>query len=158
MKIFKYISVAMAAGFVIIILAVWLIFFRRGSQAVHTNNFVEQGSTNSDSSGDDPNSPADNNRAATIPKYDYTEAPKHIGEKVTIKGTVLKVFTSKSGVTFFDYCKKSSKCPFSAVIFASDLPKFKDVSRYARQLSITGIIRSYQNRAEMIVNDPEQIE
>lgn len=90
--------------------------------------------------------------------YGYTEAPDHVGEKAKVRGKVLKVFTSKSGVTFFDFCKKSSDCPFSAVIFASDLDKFGDPSKYEREVTISGIIRSYQNKAEIIVNDPDQIE
>lgn len=151
MKIFKYISAAMAVGLVVVVLLVWLIFFRKGSQSAYSNGFVAEASA-------DSNSSAHNNGSAAIPIYDYTEAPKHIGEKATIKGTVLKVFTSKSGVTFFDYCKTSNKCPFSAVIFASDLSKFKDVSKYARSLSITGIVKSYQGKAEMVVDDPGQID
>jgi len=88
---------------------------------------------------------------------DYTEAPKHIGEKLTVKGTVLKVFTTKSGVTFFDYCTSSYSCPFSAVVFASDAPNFKDLNSYTGSISVTGIIKSYQNKAEMVLSDPGQI-
>lgn len=94
----------------------------------------------------------------SIPIYDYTEAPDHIGEKATVKGTVVNVFTSKSGVTFLDYCRSSSDCPFSAVIFSGDLEKFGDVSQYKRELSLTGVIRSYQGTAEMALDDPSQIE
>ena len=53
----------------------------------------------------------------------------------------------KGGVSFFDYCKSSTKCPFSAVIFASDLDKFGDVSKYERSLEVTGVIKSYQGKA-----------
>ncbi len=90
--------------------------------------------------------------------YEYTEAPDHIGERAGVRGKVLKVFTSKGGVTFFHFCKKSSDCPFSAVIFASDLEKFGDLSKYEREVTVSGIIRSYQNKAEIIINDPDQIE
>lgn len=94
----------------------------------------------------------------SIPRYDYTEARDHIGEQATVSGRVLKVFTSKGGVTFLDFCKSSTSCPFSAVIFADDLDNFGDVSGLRRQISVTGIIRSYNNRAEMILNDPSQID
>jgi hypothetical protein len=96
--------------------------------------------------------------SAAISEYDYTDAPNHIGEKATVRGTVVKVFTSKGGVTFFDYCKSSTKCPFSAVIFASDLDKFGDVSKYERAITVTGVIRSYQGTAEIVINDPGQIQ
>ncbi len=90
--------------------------------------------------------------------YKYTDAPNHVGEKAVITGTVLKVFTSKSGVIFFDFCQKSSSCPFSAVIFASDADKFKDLGKYQREVKLTGVIKSYKGKAEMVIEDPEQIE
>ncbi len=91
-------------------------------------------------------------------EYDYTEAANHIGENATIKGKVLKVFTAKSGVTFFDFCQNYQTCSFSAVIFASDLEKFKDIKSYEREVKIKGLIKSYNGKAEIILNGPEQIE
>lgn len=93
----------------------------------------------------------------TINHYDYTEAVNHVGELATVSGTAIKVFTSKGGVTFFDFCKSTAKCPFSAIIFSSDLAKFHDVSQYQRNISVTGIIRSYQGSAEIVISDPVQI-
>ncbi len=92
-----------------------------------------------------------------IQHFDFTEAPKHIGEYAEVSGTVLKVFTSGSGTVFLDFCKTSSKCPFSTVIFASDVKKFQKMSDYQGAVKITGIIRSYQGGAEMVVSGPEQI-
>jgi len=93
----------------------------------------------------------------TIHTYDYKLAPEHVGERANISGTVLKVFTTKSGVTFLDYCSSIDNCPFSAVIFASDLPKFGDVQKLARSIEITGVLKSYQGRVEIILSDPTQI-
>jgi hypothetical protein len=90
-------------------------------------------------------------------EYDYKEAPKHIGEQATISGKVLKVYTAKSGVTFLDFCQSFSNCPFSAVIFASALKQFGDLKKYERDVKITGMVKSYQGRAEIIVDSPEQI-
>jgi DNA/RNA endonuclease YhcR with UshA esterase domain len=89
--------------------------------------------------------------------YDYTEAVDHIGEKATVTGTVQSVFTSKSGTVFFDFCENFQTCTFSAVIFASDVPKFKDLMQYEREVKLTGIIKSYEGKAEIILNGPEQI-
>ena len=89
--------------------------------------------------------------------YDYTAAPDHIGERASVKGTVYRVMTAKSGVTFLDFCQGFSDCPFSAVIFKSDLAKFPDVSRYERAVTVSGVIKSYQGKAEMILSGPEQI-
>jgi len=96
--------------------------------------------------------------SGTVAEYGYTEAPKHIGERATIRGTVVKTFTAKSGVTFFDFCQGFDSCPFSAVIFASDLGGFGDLKKYERAVKLTGVIKSYQGNAEMTLNSPEQIE
>jgi hypothetical protein len=90
--------------------------------------------------------------------YDYKDAPKHIGEEATVQGKILKAFTAKSGVTFLDFCPKIDSCQFSAVIFASDLPKFGDMKKYERAVKIHGLIKSYSGKAEIVVNDPGQIE
>jgi DNA/RNA endonuclease YhcR with UshA esterase domain len=90
--------------------------------------------------------------------YDYTEAVDHIGEKATVTGTVNNIFTSKSGTVFFDYCDNFETCPFSVVIFASDVSKFKDLQQYQREVKVIGVIKSYQGKAEIILNGPEQIE
>jgi len=70
----------------------------------------------------------------------------------------VKTFTAKSGVTFFDFCQGFDACPFSAVIFASDLKAFGDLAGYQRTVKLTGVIRSYQGKAEMVLNSPDQIE
>jgi hypothetical protein len=98
------------------------------------------------------------NFSADLPEYDYKDAPDHIGERAIIKGTVLKVFTAKSGVTFFDFCAKFDDCPFSAVIFASDLEKFGDVKKNERTVRISGLIKSYNGKAEVVLDDPGQVE
>ena len=92
-----------------------------------------------------------------IKEYDYKEAINHIGERAIVKGMVVKVFTAKSGVTFLDFCEEFSNCPFSAVIFASDLKKFDDVQKLLREVKITGLIKSYNGKAEIILNSPTQI-
>lgn len=98
------------------------------------------------------------NQNGEIQEYDYTEAGGHIGEKAIVKGNVVKVFTARSGVTFLDFCEEFSNCPFSAVIFASDLKKFEDVSKYQREVKITGVIKLYNGKAEIVINNPEQVE
>lgn len=98
------------------------------------------------------------NNSDQIQEYDFSEAIDHIGEKARVKGKVIKVFTAKSGVTFLDFCKDWSGCPFSAVIFASDQKKFSDINKYEREVIITGLIKSYNGKAEIILENPEQIE
>lgn len=92
-----------------------------------------------------------------IQKIDFTDAPKHIGEYAEVSGEIVKNSTSRGGTVFFDFCRTAAKCPFSAVIFESDVKKFKDIAGYKGAVTISGIIRSYQGKAEIIVEEPEQI-
>ncbi len=105
----------------------------------------------------------------------YTEAPKYVGRTETVTGTLVRVYTSKSGTTFFDYCQSGS-CPFSAVVFASDSGKFAPTTSTApskkksakttpnftmyvgKPIQVTGLIKSYQGTAEIVIDDPSQID
>lgn len=89
--------------------------------------------------------------------YVYTDAPNHVGEQVSITGTVLDVYTAKSGVTFLDFCKSYKSCPFTAVIFASSASKFPNIKTLTGPVTITGLIKSYQGKAEIIIDNPSQI-
>jgi len=93
-----------------------------------------------------------------LKEYDFKEAINHIGENAKVTGKVVKIYTAKSGVTFFNFCENYKNCPFSAVIFASDLEKFGDLKKYQRDIKISGIIKLYNGKAEIILNDKEQVE
>ncbi|MDO8408387.1 MAG: phospholipase D-like domain-containing protein [bacterium] len=89
---------------------------------------------------------------------DYTEASKHIGEQARVHGTLVDAYTSKSGTVFLDFCSSYKSCPFSGVIFADDVKKFGNLSRYAGQkVTLTGRISSYQGRAEIKLSNPSQL-
>lgn len=89
--------------------------------------------------------------------YNYTEAKNHEGEYANVTGTIIQAYTSK-GTTFFDYCSDYKNCPFSAVIFSSDLSKFGDLQQYnGKTITIKGLIKDYKGNAEIILNDPSQI-
>ncbi len=93
--------------------------------------------------------------AGTIP---YTEAPSHIGEEARVTGTLLRAYTAKSGVTFLDFCKDYKTCPFTAVIFADDIKKFPDLDSYVgKAVTLTGKIKLYQGKAEIILEDSSQL-
>ena len=90
--------------------------------------------------------------------YDYTEAKNHEGEYASVTGTIALIYNSK-GTTFFDYCSDYKNCPFSAVIFSSDSSKFGDLQQYSgKTITIKGLIKDYQGKAEIILNDPSQIQ
>lgn len=89
----------------------------------------------------------------------YTDAPAHIGAYASVRGTLVKTYTSKTGTVFLNFCESYKTCPFSGVIFASDAKKFGDLSRYTgAAVTLTGKISSYEGRAEIILSDPGQIQ
>ena len=89
---------------------------------------------------------------------DFREAAAHIGENSCVLGRVLRVFTSRSGNSFLDFCADYRDCPFSSVIFESDRSKFGNLSTLTgRQVEIRGTIVRYQGRAEIVIHDPAQI-
>jgi hypothetical protein len=89
---------------------------------------------------------------------DFHDASTQAGETGCVSGRVLKVFTSRGGNTFLDFCEDYRDCPFTSVIFSSDKHKFGDLQLLAgRQIEIRGPITVYQGRPEIIIRDPEQI-
>lgn len=94
----------------------------------------------------------------SIGTIDYTDAPAYVGRVASVRGTLVGVYTSKSGTIFLDFCKSYKNCPFSGVIFADDVKKFGDLSRYnGTVITLTGKISSYQDKAEIILSDSSQL-
>lgn len=100
------------------------------------------------------------NAAASISigTIDYADAPAHVGDYASVRGTLVEAYTSKSGTVFLDFCKNYKTCPFSGVIFADDVKAFGDLSRLTGQtVTLTGKISSYEGRAEIVLSDPSQL-
>ena len=94
----------------------------------------------------------------SIGTIDYTSASAHVGEYASVRGILVEAYTSKTGTVFLDFCKSYKSCAFSGVIFADDVKKFGDLSRYAgTSITLTGKISSYQGKAEIILSSPSQI-
>jgi hypothetical protein len=99
-------------------------------------------------------SPANGN----VTCVDFREAGQHAGQASCVTGRVLKVFTSRAGNTFIDFCEDYHDCPFTSLIFASDREKFGDPQSLAgRQIEIRGRITVYRGKPEIVLRDPEQI-
>jgi hypothetical protein len=89
---------------------------------------------------------------------DFHDAAAHIGETGCISGRLLRVFTSRGGNSFLDFCENYKECPFTSVVFASDKNKFGQLETLnGRQIEIQGTITSYQGHAEIIIHSPQQI-
>ncbi len=90
-------------------------------------------------------------------RINYIEAPDHVGEYVCVVGRVDHVNRPRE-TTFLNFCPNYKTCPFGAVIFSSDAYKFPNPEQYEGQtVEITGLIRSYQGRSEIILKEAGQI-
>ena len=86
------------------------------------------------------------------------DAGLHTGENTCVEGRVLRVYTSRSGSTFLDFCQDYRTCPFGSVIFATDRSRFGNLGALqGRKVEISGEITTYNGRAEIIIRDPKQI-
>jgi hypothetical protein len=87
-----------------------------------------------------------------------TDAAKHIGATKCVSGKVVRVKQGSKGTHFFDFCENYQTCPFTVVVFASDLKQIGDVRRLeGRQIEIDGEIKSYDGRAEIILHRASQL-
>ena len=62
------------------------------------------------------------------------EAKKHVGEIKCITGKVVRVKQGSRGVHFLDFCDDFRLCPFTVVIFPSDLKNVGDVRQLQGRL------------------------
>jgi hypothetical protein len=66
---------------------------------------------------------------------------------------------SRSQPTFLDFDRAYPNAVFTAVIFATDRPKFgaPETSLRGKRVCVTGQIRDYRGKPEIILNDPSQL-
>lgn len=101
--------------------------------------------------------------AATTPSVAETikpsEAASHLGQSATVEGVVSDVYHAASGnAVFIDIGGRYPKNQFAGVIFSDDEAKFPDVDSLSGQtVDLTGTIKLYRGRPEIILTDPAQI-
>lgn len=89
----------------------------------------------------------------------WQEAAKHYGEYAVVEGRV--VATYNSGKVCFLNFHPDYKHYFTVVIFASDFSHFPESPEnyyYGKKVRVSGYIKEYQGKPEIILNDPSQIE
>ncbi len=89
----------------------------------------------------------------------WYEASNYYGEYVTVVGTI--VSTYNSGRACFLNFHPDYKHYLTAVIFRSAFnrfPKNPEIYYYGKNVKITGVIKEYRGKPEIIVNYPQQIE
>lgn len=89
----------------------------------------------------------------------FHQAPEHVGKTMCVTGTVLKVGQSSAGSMFLDFCDDYRKCPFVVIVFRSNLKNVGDVRVLEGQtIEITGKIKEWNDRAEIILKNRLQLE
>jgi hypothetical protein len=102
--------------------------------------------------------PNESSAAENAPCVPYTEASSLVGNSSCVTGRVLKVFTSKAGNTYLDFCEDYRSCPFSSVIFSQDRTKFGDLTSLQGQfVEIRGLVSYYKERPQIVIRAPEQV-
>jgi hypothetical protein len=88
----------------------------------------------------------------------FSEAEKYVGSHRCVIGKVVQVETGEKGVHFVDFCTDHGRCPFSVVVFASDLKHVGDIRDLTgREIQICGDIREYDGHAEIILERVGQL-
>jgi len=88
----------------------------------------------------------------------FTRALEKVGEIACVTGKVVEVHTTKTGVTYLNFCRDYRDCSFSVVIFGGDARRLRDVRvLQGREIRITGQITKYGRKAEMRWRKPEQL-
>ncbi|MGC2169831.1 MAG: hypothetical protein WA555_08515 [Candidatus Sulfotelmatobacter sp.] len=86
------------------------------------------------------------------------DAKQHVGENQCITGKVVRVKAGARGTHFVDFCAEQAACPFTVVVFRSDLKDVGDVRRLAGQvIEIHGPVKLYDGRAEIILSRISQL-
>ncbi len=89
----------------------------------------------------------------------WNEAHLYYGEIVTVEGKI--VSTYNSGKACFLNFHPDYKKYFTAVIFASDFKKFPQNPEdyyYEKTVKVTGLVKKYKAKPEIILKSPSQIE
>jgi hypothetical protein len=86
------------------------------------------------------------------------EAARHIGETKCVTGKVVRIKIGAKGVRFLDFCEDQMACPFTVVVFPSDLKDVGDVRGLAgRTIEVRGAVKLYDSRAEIVLKRISQI-
>jgi DNA/RNA endonuclease YhcR with UshA esterase domain len=92
----------------------------------------------------------------TIPDAD---AINHVGQQVTVEGTITKVFKSKNGHTFLDFGGSYPDVTF-VVWIPEDAPEAADPGLsvlQGKKVKVSGTVELYRGKPEIKVSSKEQI-
>jgi DNA/RNA endonuclease YhcR with UshA esterase domain len=100
--------------------------------------------------------------AADAASIGPADAASHIGESATVCGLVASAkyaANSRAQPTFLDMGQPYPNEAFTAVIFGTDRAKFGEpaATLSGKRICVTGPVRNYRGKPEIIVSDPSQL-
>jgi hypothetical protein len=97
-------------------------------------------------------------KAQSSPCLSLADASQHIGTDQCVSGTVVHIEHSLKGVTRLNFCKEAQGCPFTVVVFPTDIKKMGDIQQLeGRQNEIKGTIQRYDGRAQIVLKRTQQL-
>jgi DNA/RNA endonuclease YhcR with UshA esterase domain len=97
-------------------------------------------------------------KTPTTPCLSFADASRHVGTDQCVTGTVVHVEQGGSGATFLTFCKEAKGCPFTVVVFTTDIKKMGDIRQLeGRQVEIKGTIQAYDGHAEIVLRRTQQL-
>jgi hypothetical protein len=96
--------------------------------------------------------------ADELPVIADSDAGAHVGQMAIVEGLVAEVYVSKKGDVFLNFEAPYPNEVFSGVIFAGSAPAFDDPGSYqGKQVRLSGSIRLYRGKPEIVLETPSQI-
>ena len=87
-----------------------------------------------------------------------SEAASHVGQTVTVEGSVASVHVTRSGTTFLNFGSGYSNQTFTAVIFRSNATRFPNPSQWeGKRVRVSGQIRLYRGKPEVVLENASQL-
>jgi hypothetical protein len=89
----------------------------------------------------------------------FAEVTQHLGTSQCVRGTVLHVEDGRNGGKVLNFCKEATGCPFTVVVYPSDVKKVGDVRQLeGRQIEIKGTVQEHDGRAEIVLRRTQQLQ
>jgi len=87
-----------------------------------------------------------------------SETTSHVGQTLTVEGTVASVHVTRSGTTFLNFGAAYPNQTFTAVIFRAAASRFPDPRQWeGRRVRVTGTVRLYRGKPEVVLEAPGQL-
>ena len=86
------------------------------------------------------------------------EAAKHVGEVVTVEGTVSQIVLSVNLTTHINFGGIYPKHVFTATVFKARQTLFPGIKDYeGKVVRVQGLVRLYRGKPEIVLTEPTQI-